>query len=437
MNFNPVKKIRGSLFLKILILFTLAIVIALLLPRITFHFLFHHKRFPVMQTHAVNHAKYIKEDLGNPPDMEKARKLSKEVGIQIRIQTPDMNWASHQGMVDFSELELPVYDHKEKIRAGFSKKGMCVSFSQDRNRILLIMRPRIQEIRNLAGLLSLIIGAMVTLLIIGMYFVLRWLLNPIRVLHEGVNQLGTGDIDTRISTKKTDELGKLIQSFNTMAGRIREMIKARERLLLDVSHELRSPLTRIKLALEFVKDHDAGKNIRDDIAELETKINELLESARLKSQHGKLRLKKTRLHPILVEVCREFQNRKPGVKIVNFPEHVFLNLDPERIRILFRNILDNAIRHSPPEAYPVEISLREKPDEFTMVIQDFGSGIPENELPFIFEPFYRVDKSRTKKTGGYGLGMSLSKQIMEAHGGRVEVSSRPKVGTTVFLKFKK
>jgi signal transduction histidine kinase len=437
MKFNPLKKLRGSLFLKILILFTLAIIIAIILPRITFLFFFHPQRFPVMQKHAVNHARYIKDDLGNPPDIEKARQLSSEAGIQIRIQTPDINWASHQGMIDFPNLILPVYDEKENIHAGFTKQGLCVSFTQNSNRILLVMRPRIEEIRNLAGLFSLIIGAMVTLLIINMYFILRWLLKPIRVLHEGVNQLSAGNIDTRINTKRSDELGKLIHSFNTMTARIREMIQARERLLLDVSHELRSPLTRIKLALEFVEDQEAGKNIRDDISELETKITELLETERLKSQHGKLKLKKTRLRHLLEDVCRDFQNHKPGVRIVHFPENIYLKLDPERMKILFRNILDNAIRHSSPEAYPVEISCREKPDEFTIVIQDFGSGIPENELPFIFEPFYRVDKSRSKKTGGYGLGMSLSKQIMEAHGGCIEVSSRIKVGTTVFLKFKK
>jgi signal transduction histidine kinase len=83
----------------------------------------------------------------------------------------------------------------------------------------------------------------------------------------------------------------------------------------------------------------------------------------------------------------------------------------------------------------VEISLREKKDEIIISVQDFGTGIPEQDLPFVFEPFYRVDKSRSKKTGGFGLGLSLSKRIMEAHGGNIEIASRPNVGTTVFLKF--
>jgi two-component system sensor histidine kinase ArlS len=85
----------------------------------------------------------------------------------------------------------------------------------------------------------------------------------------------------------------------------------------------------------------------------------------------------------------------------------------------------------------VEISLREKYNELIIDIQDFGKGIPEAELPFIFEPFYRIDKSRSQKTGGYGLGMSMSQKIMEAHGGTIDIASKPGTGTTVFLKFKK
>lgn len=437
MKFNFLSKIRNSLFLKILILFTLAIIITIIIPRYTFRFFFHPKRFPAMQKHIINHARYIKDDLGSPPDIEKARQFSREIGIQIRIQTPDQKWTSHENMVDFPELNLPVYAGDKHISAGFTTYGLCVSFHENNNRVLLIMRPRIQEIRSIAGLFALTVGIMVTILIILMYFILRWQLKPIRILHEGVNQLSEGNIDYEMSTNRSDELGTLIKSFNTMTGRIREMIQARERLLLDVSHELRSPLTRIKLALEFLNNSQAKANIRNDITEVEAKITELLETERLDSKHGRLKLKKTNLLHLLQDVCRDFENQKSGVRIVNLPENVFLKLDTERIKILFRNILDNAIRYSPAKGYPVEVSCREKPDEFIIVIQDFGSGIPEKDLPFIFEPFYRVDKSRSKKTGGFGLGISLSKKIMEAHGGSIEISSRLKVGTTVFLIFKK
>jgi signal transduction histidine kinase len=437
MKINILSRLRSHLFLKILLLFSLAIVITFIIPPISHRFFFQSKRFPAMLRHAVSHAKLIIEDLGFPPDTKKAQKYSREIGIQIRFKNPDQYWSSHPDMVDFPDFKLPFYDKKDKIQAGFTKYGLSVLLNQHNTRFLLIMRPRIEEIRKMATSFALIFISLVTLMILGMYFILRRLLKPIRVLHEGVNQLSKGNIDHKLSTNRSDELGKLINSFNTMTGSIREMIQARDRLLLDVSHELRSPLTRIKLALEFLNNSQAKANIQNDISELETKITELLETDRLDSQHGKLKLKNTDIIHLLRDVCTDFQNQKPGVKIVNFPENVFLKLDPERIKTLFRNILDNATQHSRPEGYPVDISLREEPGEFIIVIRDFGSGIPKKDLPFIFEPFYRVDKSRSKKTGGFGLGMSLSKKIMEAHGGSIEISSRLKVGTTVFLKFKK
>jgi signal transduction histidine kinase len=436
MTFNVLRKIRSSLFSKILILFTLAIIIALLTPRYTYRFFFHPKRFPAMQKHIINHARYIKDDLGSPPDIEKAMKFSREIGILIRFETLERKWASQDNMVDFSELDLPIYKEDEHISAGMTKYGLCVSFKEKNNRILLVMRPRIQDIRNIAGIFALMIGIMVTILIIIMYFILRWQLKPIRTLHEGVNQLSEGNIDYEMSTRRNDEMGTLIKSFNTMTGRIREMIQARERLLLDVSHELRSPLTRMKLAMEFLENGQAKTNIRNDIAELETKITELLETERLDSRHGKLKVKKTDILQLVHAVCREFKNRKPGLEIVAFPQNIFLNLDRERIKILFRNILDNALRYSSSRGKPVEISAVDRPGEFTIVIRDFGTGIPAEDLPFIFEPFYRVDKSRSKKTGGYGLGMSLSKKIMEAHRGSINISSQLKAGTSVFLQFK-
>lgn len=429
-------KIHNSLFLKILILFTLSIVIAIIIPRYTYRFFFHPKRFPSLQKHAINHAMYIKDDLGTPPDIEKARQLSRKSGIQIRIQTPGQQWASHDDMVDFSDLNLTPYYKDSRISAGFSRSGPCVIFREHDTRILLVMRPKIQEIRSIAGLFALMVGIMVTILIIFMYFILRWQLKPIRTLHEGVNQLSEGNIDYKMSTRRSDELGTLIMSFNTMTGRIREMIQARERLLLDVSHELRSPLTRIKLALEFLDNGQAKTNITNDITEVETKITELLETERLDSKYGKLRLKKTRIFHLIEDVARDYRDRKPGINRVALPENQELKLDRERIKILLRNILDNAFRYSPPGGNPVEISSIKKPGEFTLVIRDFGSGIPDKDLPFIFEPFYRVDKSRSKKTGGYGLGMSLSKKIMEAHGGLIKVTSKLHEGTSVFLTFR-
>lgn len=437
MKIGFIDKIRSRLFLKILIMFTLVIVVAPVIPSFTRQKLFHPRRFPEMKKNAISHGQYIVNDLGNPPDVEKALQIAGRLGIQIRFQTPARQWTSHANMPGFDDLKLPAIQKQKNTRAGFTPFGLCIRIDRPGCRFLLVMGPRLDEFRKEAGLFALVVMVFITLLIIGMYFMMRKLLQPIKILDEGVKQLTEGNIEYEMSTSRSDELGKLIQSFSQMTGRIRAMIQSRDRLLLDVSHELRSPLTRMKIALEFLENGDIKKNIRDDITELETKIAELLETERLNSKHGKLKLDNINLHDLVREVCQGFRKQKPGIKLVSFPKGVSFRVDRERFKILLRNILDNAIRYSDPDSYPVEVSLREKPDEYTISIQDFGKGIPESEIPFIFEPFYRVDKSRSKKTGGYGLGMSLSKKIMEAHGGVIEVVSQPKTGTTVFLKFKK
>jgi signal transduction histidine kinase len=431
------KKLRNRLFLKILVIFSLALIITILVLGIAQRFLFHPTRFPIMRKNMVSYAQYIINDLGIPPDVKKAQELVNHLRINIQFETSHQKWSSYKIPIDTEQLNLPVFNPDKKIYAGISEHGFCVAIHRNNIRYLLIMRPRREVFSYVAGMFLLFIIIFTTVLITIMYLVMRWILKPIRILDKGVKEISSGNIDYKMSTKRTDELGQLINSFSTMTNQIRKMIKARDQLLLDVSHELRSPLTRIKLALEFIKEKETQQHIRDDITEVETKITELLETERLNSRHGKLILEKTNLLQLLQYICTDFQNQRPGVKLVSFPENIYLKLDVERIKILFRNILDNAIRHSDPKGYPVEISLRKKSDEYTIAIQDFGKGIPEKDLPFIFEPFYRVDKSRSKKTGGYGLGMSLSKKIMEAHGGVIEIVSRSKVGTTVFLKFKK
>ena len=112
-------------------------------------------------------------------------------------------------------------------------------------------------------------------------------------------------------------------------------------------------------------------------------------------------------------------------------------MDSERIRIVFKNLLDNAFKYSRADSNPVEISIRADNDVTIVKIIDDGPGIPEEDIPQLFEPFYRVDRSRSKKTGGYGLGLSLSKKIMDAHGGKIEISNNEDRGVTVTLSFKK
>ncbi|KAA3659091.1 MAG: HAMP domain-containing protein, partial [Calditrichaeota bacterium] len=383
-----------------------------------------------------NYATFLIEKIGIPVDTLVAKNVARELKIEMRIESESLKWVSNKNMPLYDEVDIQTFSEQKNTRVGFDK-GVFVFIEKNNIKYLFALERHDESFRYMAGLHSIVVISFTTIFLLIIYLILRWQLKPIRVLHNGINELGKGNLDLQISTDRVDELGQLIHSFNDMINRIKERIHARDQLLLDVSHELRSPITRTKVALEFLEDENIKKTITEDIGEMETMITELLETERLKSSHGGVQLQQLNLHEIIQEIISEFSGRKPGLKVLNLPESINLNGDAERIRILLRNIIDNALKYSKIDGYPVEISLREKRDELVIEVQDFGQGIPEKEIPFIFEPFYRVDKSRSKETGGYGLGMNMSRQIMEAHGGTIDISSKLNVGTSVYLKFRK
>lgn len=423
--------------MKIALLFSLSLIAIIIIFPLTFRFILLPERFPVFMRNGADHAAYLVNEIGIPPNLEKARQIEKRLDIQIRIAGGGLDWASVPGMVDFPDIQLaPVRGHN-KTFAGFTSYGFCIICEHGSYRFLLVLFPREENIFDLGRIFLLILGCYVALIIFIMFFMIRWLLSDVKVLDEGMQQISAGVLDHRMNSRRRDELGQLVNSFNTMSKKIQEMIRNRERLLLDVSHELRSPLTRIKVALELQENSDGIASIRNDVVELETMISELLESERLNSPHGGLKKMACPLAELIHEVCRSFKDRQPGISVRTFPESLSLELDPERFKIMLRNVLDNALRYSEPDSHPVAIGVQSTPEEIVISIEDHGKGIPEQDIPHIFEPFYRVDKSRSKETGGYGLGMNLVQKIMTAHGGRIEVNSRLNLGTTVTLHFKR
>jgi signal transduction histidine kinase len=187
--------------------------------------------------------------------------------------------------------------------------------------------------------------------------------------------------------------------------------------------------------MEFLPDGTAKDSITGDIAEMEKMIHEILETARMHHLHGKLKLELISLADLIENLISEYEKQPPGVRAENLPDDCIAKGDPEQIKTVFQNILTNAIKFSSRDREAIQIRMDRRSPEIVVQITDFGIGIPEDELPFVFEPFYRVDKSRTKETGGFGLGLSLCKTIMEAHGGRIEIESALNAGTTVTLYF--
>jgi len=135
---------------------------------------------------------------------------------------------------------------------------------------------------------------------------------------------------------------------------------------------------------------------------------------------------------LIRSITNDFKDQPPGF-VCKGLEQVHVRADGEKMRMVLRNLLDNALKHTPKEGDPVAISLAKQKDSVEIVIEDFGEGIPEAALPHLFEPFFRSDSSRSRKTGGYGLGLSLCKAVIDAHKGRIDISSVLGKGTRVLI----
>jgi signal transduction histidine kinase len=220
-----------------------------------------------------------------------------------------------------------------------------------------------------------------------------------------------------------------------MTVRIRDMLHAKEQLLLDVSHELRSPVTRMKVALEMMPESSLKDQIREDLAEMEIMVAEILETARSRKPADAIKMQPIKIGQLIQKVAAEYSDQPSGIQLVDIPQTVGLRGDPEKIKTVLRNILDNAFKYSNSSSKPVSISMKHQAPDVIIQIQDNGIGIPADVLPYIFEPFYRVDKSRSRRTGGYGLGLSICKTIMSAHHGKIQIDSTPHIGTVVSLFF--
>lgn len=432
-------KLQSSIFFKILwvIAFTGILIYAIIIG--FFKAVYVKEASNPFHTHLYQYVNYLADDIGNPPDTAKVSLLSKKLSVHIQI-------FSDRQLLYSSLPSLPNFLNSEdqewwKVENTF-KMGEVEHFfiiQTQRFQYTYIFSPQNNKLFQPNWTYVFILIAALSLVLFLAFVSIRKILRPIKNLVVGVNEISKGNLDYKLPShhfhKKHDEFDAISGSFNQMTQRIREMIKSRDQLLLDVSHELRSPLTRMKVALEFLSDDKIRKNISDDISEMEAMVTEILESERLKSNHGGLKLGDCNLMELISDVRHQSGNLEL-IQLHNFPKDLILKIDSDRIKIVFKNIIENAVKYSPDSKTAVDIYYLKESNYHVFQIQDHGVGIPAEELPFIFEPFYRVDKSRSKETGGFGLGMSLCKSIMEAHDGKIEIESESGKGTSVYLKFR-
>jgi len=284
----------------------------------------------------------------------------------------------------------------------------------------------------------LLIGLVVLLLItIGLAYAIQLhLLRPLKWLRSGVEAVSEGEFSTRVPVVRNDEIGKVARSFNQMTDRVRQMMDDRERLLADVSHELRSPLARIKVALELLPEGDKRDSIAQDIREMESLTTALLEREQIRNQSSQATSERVNLVTIAAEVIDGFNDTPPGVQLNVPPQSLNINADEALVKILIQNLVDNAIKFSLADSKPVEVSLLETDDGVQIIVDDDGQGIPADRAEKIFEPFVKLNPARGHRAG-YGLGLNLCQRIVQDQGGSIEIQSREPRGTRVLLNLKK
>lgn len=278
----------------------------------------------------------------------------------------------------------------------------------------------------------------------------RSIAKPLRRLSAAARALGEGDLDARTGVSRSDELGDVAKSFDVMAGRIGDLLRAERELVANVSHELRTPLARIRVALDIAAEGDVDlareslADIAEDIVDLERLVSDLLAAARLDiaataaSPGGIPPLKHERLSfdELVATVVQRFEATHPErtVELEMASALPALDADPVLLRRVVDNLLENARKYSAEQDGPIEVAVTVEDDALVLTVTDHGIGIAAEDLPRVFEPFFRADKSRTRATGGHGLGLALAHRIVEAHGGRIRIDSTLSESTRVEVR---
>ncbi len=277
--------------------------------------------------------------------------------------------------------------------------------------------------------LWLLIGGL--LFLVGVVYVVQLSqLRPLRWLKESVEKVSAGDLSTRVPVVRMDEVGQVARAFNHMTERVEQMLNDHDRLMADVSHELRSPLARMKVALEMLPEGDKREQIATDIREMEALTSALLERERIKNRTARPDHAEIDLVAMTRGVVDSFSGGTPDVVLTDAPEKLNFHADAALLKVLLQNLVDNAVKFSLDDSRAVEVQLAHDDESITIRIDDDGAGIPEDMAERVLEPFVKLDPSRGHRSG-YGLGLNLCQRIVQAHNGSIEIQPHQPRGTSV------
>jgi signal transduction histidine kinase len=429
-----VRKKINSIFTKLLIVVVCTGLFINIAIGAVFHQIFKNLAETPLEKNIIQYANYLVEDMGIPPQFERAMEIAESASLKIRYDGPGAEWSTSPDIPDINRHRTHIWHEDGGVKIGKYRSHYLVQISDGPHRVTFDLERRFQQ-EDTHKKLAIMFIVLSTLIMAGAYLLMRYILKPLKWLTQGVEHVSQGDLEHQVPVKRKDELAELADAFNNMTEQVKKMLHARERLMLDVSHELRSPLTRLKVALEFLPESATKESLKEDVAVMESMITEILETARLRNGYATLNLSEVDLSTMVQEVIDGFAGASPEVTAKEMPSSLTALVDRELCRTVLKNIITNAVKYSSSGEEPVAVTLFHRSPYVVIEVRDRGMGIPEEDLPYIFEPFYRVEKSRSQTIKGYGLGLNLCKTIMEAHKGKIKIESSPDEGTTVTLLF--
>ncbi|TVQ80969.1 MAG: sensor histidine kinase [Bradymonadales bacterium] len=380
---------------------------------------------PVMDNLS-RYAEYLASDIGSPPNLTRAQEISDRVRINIAIFHGEISWKTN------ADMPIPERARQALVQPSTvtTKTAYFIFFTRGPFTFVFEI-PKVNEFEWRAWRL-IVAGVLAFLILLFSYQAVSRTLKPLSWIREGAIRMGRGDFQTRLPEIKGDELGELAVEINEMGSRIEKLLESKRQLLLAISHEVRTPLTRALVSAEFIKDRSVKDALVADLKEMGKLTEEILEAENMGSRHFQLNLERCRASDILLQIVEDkFEAQKDRLEIHCQESSLDWTCDITRMKLVWKNLIENALTHSGKSERAVQLRLEETPDLVSFEVRDYGQGVSSEHIPHLTEAFYRTDASRRRHTGGYGLGLYLCRLVVEAHGGKIKIESQVAQGTRV------
>jgi signal transduction histidine kinase len=358
-----------------------------------------------------------------------------EARLMASSASPPLPMPAHPELLELREKSFAAVGH-----------GLIAHEVRNEGRVVAIGIVKFGGIPSLRRLAWSVLALLLTLLAGALTFARR-LARPLQHVTRVAQRFGEGDLAARVGKQRNDEIGAVGRAFDAMADRVAGLMAAQQELMANVSHELGTPLARIQVAVDLITDGKSEKvkelmpHIAQDIAELERLIDDVMIVAKLDLSRSAgpavfpLRLEVSPVSSLLEEAACRFRSQHPTRKLaVDFASALpHLSVDPVLLRRVVDNLLENARKFSDRDT-TIQLFAHAARGHVMISVADNGIGIDESDLQKVFMPFFRSDKSRSRSTGGVGLGLALARRVVEAHGGTIGIASAMGCGTTVTVE---